>query len=143
MTALPGTPAEPPQTAAVDFPTRPDLFGDPLADPAGSELPTRQSLGFAAAPVPIDYATPPVPADLTVHHEAPPAPVPPPAAAAAASPAAQAGAGEASTAGPGMGGSYIWDLAATDVFPVKDEPDMPPPAPGAVSSDDAPGASGG
>jgi len=54
---------------------------------AGPELPTRQSLGFAAAPVPTDYAAPP--ADPT----------------------------------------SIWDLAATDVFPVAADPDAPAAAP--------------
>ncbi len=51
--------------------------------------PSRQSLGFAAAPVPADYAAPP----------AERAPEDTPGRAVAADP------------------SYIWDLAATDVFP--------------------------
>jgi hypothetical protein len=68
---LPATalPAEAPPTEAL--PPRP--------------LPTRQSLGFAAAPVPTDYAVP------------------------TAGPASE----PAQAADP----SYIWDLAATDVFP--------------------------
>jgi len=64
-------------------------------------LPTRQSLGFAAAPVPADYAAPPP-------GLAPPEPAP------AADP------------------SYIWDLAATDVFPAATDAAVPP--------DDAPAA---
>jgi Subtilase family len=55
--------------------------------------PTRQSLGFAAAPVPADYAVPTA---------GPPAELAPEGAP-----------GPARTADP----SYIWDLAATDVFP--------------------------
>jgi hypothetical protein len=62
--------------------------------------PTRQSLGFAAAPVSADYAAPPV----------------------------GPGAETAVAADP----SYIWDLAATDVFPAAPE--------GAVPQDEAPEA---
>ena len=65
----------------LDFPPGPEL----TAPVAGPELPTQESLGFAAAPVPTDYAAPP--ADPT----------------------------------------YIWDLAATDVFPVAADPDAPRP----------------
>jgi len=38
--------------------------------------------------------------------------------------------------------SYIWDLAATDVFPAATSPGLPetPEAPGAVPEDDDPGA---
>src|SRR6185437_5279272 len=43
-----------------DFPPRPAADGQ-----AGPALPTRQSLGFAAAPVPVDYAPPRAP-DFTV-----------------------------------------------------------------------------
>jgi S-adenosyl-L-methionine hydrolase (adenosine-forming) len=60
-------------------------------------LPTRQDLGFAAAPVLADYAAPP--AEL--------APEPGPETAVAADP------------------SYIWDLAATDVFPAATEAAAP------------------
>jgi len=70
-------------------------------------LPSRQSLGFAAAPVPADYAAPP----------AERAPEDTPGRAVAADP------------------SYIWDLAATDVFPAATDP--------AVPSDDAPEADQG
>ena len=61
-------------------------------------LPTRQSLGFAGAPVPADYAAPP----------AGRAPEDAPGRAAAADP------------------SYIWDLAATDVFPAASDVAVPP-----------------
>ena len=67
-------------------------------------LPSRQSLGFAAAPVPADYAAPP----------AERAPEDTPGRAVAADP------------------SYIWDLAATDVFPAATDAAVPP--------DDAPEA---
>ena len=70
-------------------------------------LPTRQSLGFAAAPVPADYAAPP----------AERAPEDTPGRAVAADP------------------SYIWDLAATDVFPAATDAAVPP--------DDAPEAGQG
>ena len=65
-------------------------------------LPTRQSLGFAAAPVPADYAAPPA---GQAQEDAP---------------------GRAAAADP----SYIWDLAATDVFPAASG--------AAVPQDDAP-----
>ena len=69
-------------------------------------LPTRQSLGFAAAPVPADYAAPPA---GQAQEDAP---------------------GRAAAADP----SYIWDLAATDVFPAASD--------AAVPKDDAPEAGG-
>jgi Subtilase family len=78
----------------------------PAAQDAGALL-TRASLGFAAAPVPADYAAPPT--EL--------APEPAPETAAAADP------------------SYIWDLAATDVFPAVTE--------AAVPQDDGPEADEG
>ena len=72
---LPGPGTEPPASGSAQTRTE--------------ALPTRQSLGFAAAPVPADYAVPP--AGLA-QEDAP---------------------GRAAAADP----SYIWDLAATDVFP--------------------------
>ncbi|HEY6312786.1 MAG TPA: S8 family serine peptidase [Streptosporangiaceae bacterium] len=58
--------------------------------PPGPDAPRSESLGFAAAPVPTDYAMPP-PAELgPAEDSVPVAPADP---------------------------SYIWDLAATDVFP--------------------------
>jgi hypothetical protein len=61
----------------------------PDAEPRTEAPPTRASLGFAAAPVAEDYAAPP--AELALDGD--------PGPARAADP------------------SYIWDLAATDVFP--------------------------
>ncbi|MGH3230488.1 MAG: hypothetical protein ACRDOA_18265, partial [Streptosporangiaceae bacterium] len=81
--------------------------GLPASDPAqlqAEALPTRQSLGFAAAPVPADQAAPP------------------------AGRATEDAPGRAVAADP----SYIWDLAATDVFPAASDPAVPP--------DDAPEA---
>ena len=109
--ALPGLEAAP---AAFDVaPPAPDL-GLPGTEPPASgsaqtrteALPTRQSLGFAAAPVPADYAAPPA------GHAQEDAP------------------GRAAAADP----SYIWDLAATDVFPAASD--------AAVPKDDAPEAGG-
>ena len=84
--------------------------GPPASDSAQTRteaLPSRQSLGFAAAPVPADYAAPP----------AERAPEDTPGRAVAADP------------------SYIWDLAATDVFPAATDAAVPP--------DDAPEAGQG
>ena len=67
------------------------------AGPRAEALPTRQSLDFAAAPVPADYAV--LPTELASE--------PAPETAAAADP------------------SYIWDLAATDVFPAATEAAVP------------------
>jgi subtilisin family serine protease len=80
-------PASPPAEAGVPGSGR----------PADEALPTRQSLGFAAAPVPSDFAVPP--AELE--------PEPAPETAVAADP------------------TYIWDLAATDVFPPAAEAAVP------------------
>jgi hypothetical protein len=84
--------------------------GPPSPDPAQTQseaLPTRQNLGFAAAPVAADYAAP----------SAGEAPEDAPGRAVAADP------------------SYIWDLAATDVFPAATDAAVPP--------DDAPEAGQG
>ena len=83
------------------MPTRVADSGPPASDSAQTRteaLPTRQSLGFAAAPVPADYAAPP----------AERAPEDAPGRAVAADP------------------SYIWDLAATDVFPAATDAAVPP-----------------
>ena len=50
------------------------------------------------------------------------------------------GAGRAA-AGRAEDPSYIWDLAATDVFPAAADPGPPTEAPGAVGEDGDPGAS--
>ena len=86
------------------FGLTPPAFGaaPPAPDSAVARaevLPIRQDLGFAAAPVPADYAAPP----------------------------AEGGPGPADP-------SYIWDLAATDVFPAA--------ADAVVTPDDASGADG-
>jgi hypothetical protein len=121
-----------------DFPPRPlAREGDDFPDfPTRVQLPTRQSLGFAAAPVPLDYAPPQAP-DFTV----------PSRAAGLVLSAGSANAGSAGAAGtadsraprtaePG----FIWDLSGTDVFPAA-APTDEPLAPGAVPQDDEPGAS--
>ena len=43
--------------------------------------------------------------------------------------------------GPAEDPSFIWDLAATDVFPPAPDPGPPTEAPGAVLEDGEPGAS--
>jgi hypothetical protein len=82
--APPASEAAPP---APEAPTTAPEAPPPAPEAAApaETVPTRQSLGFAAAPVPTDYAAPPA--------------APGPETAVAADP------------------SYIWDLAATDVFP--------------------------
>ena len=102
-----------------DFPPRPAPDGE--HGPARPDLPTRQSLGFAAAPVPVDYAPPQAP-DFTVPSRAAGLvlsadTVPNPAARAESPAAGPVSAGHV-TADPG----YIWDLAATDVFPAAADP---------------------
>ena len=138
-----------------DFPPRPAVGGG-----AGPALPTRQSLGFAAAPVPVDYAPPQAP-DFTVPSRAAGFVLSADTAPAASSGSlgsgslgsgspgssgSSAGAAAASRAAPAGGGpaedpSYIWELAATDVFPAAADPGPPTEAPGAVPEDGDPGAS--
>ena len=116
-----------------DFPPRPAPGGE--HGPARPDLPTRRSLGFAAAPVPVDYAPPQAP-DFTVPSRAaglvlsadtnpktPARPEPPAAGPVSADP------------------GYIWDLAATDVFPAAADPAPHAEAPGAADQDGDPGAS--
>jgi hypothetical protein len=128
-----------------DFPPRPAATGGSGQDRAGApELPARQSLGFAAAPVPVDHAPPQAP-DFTVPSRAaglvlsaesgPAAPADPPAPAR---PAGKACAPPPGAADP----SYIWDLAATDVFPAAPVPSPPAETPGPAPEDGEPGASG-
>ena len=128
-----------------DFPPRPAPDGE--RGPGVAGLPTRQSLGFAAAPVPVDYAPPQAPdftvpsraaglvlsADTTLANPADPA--------SPASPASPQASRTEPGSGPGADPGYIWDLAATDVFPAATHPG-PQEAPGAVPGDDDPGASG-
>ena len=119
-----------------DFPPRPAVGDDTDPGfPGGPNFPARQNLDFAAAPVPADYAPPQAP-DFTVPSRAaglvlsaeinPNAPTPP---------ARQAGR-PAQATNP----SYIWDLAATDVFPAAVKPSPTQEAPDAVPEDDDPGA---
>src|SRR5262249_26071302 len=121
-----------------DFPPRPAPDGEP-----GLGRPTRQSLGFAAAPVPVDYAPPQAP-DFTVPSS--PAglglsgPTAPSAGSAAGGPSAASGPAPVS-AGPVEDPSFIWDLAATDVFPAAGDPGSQTAAPGAAGEDGDPGAS--
>jgi subtilisin family serine protease len=135
--SLPPAPFDLVTSPDPDFPPRPALSDD--ADrgfPGGSNLAARQNLGFAAAPVPVDHVPPQAP-DFTVPSRAaglvlsadtnPNAPAPP--ARPAGRPA------------PATDPSYIWDLAATDVFPAAVNPGPTPQAPGAVPGDDDPGAS--
>ena len=115
-----------------DFPPRPAPDGEP-----GLGRPTRQSLGFAAAPVPVDYAPPQAP-DFTVPSRAAglvlSGDTAPSAASAAPGPAPV-------RAGPAEDPSFIWDLAATDVFPAASDPGPQTAAPGAAEQDGDPGAS--
>jgi hypothetical protein len=97
--APPAFEAAPPASEAPTTGPEAPTTAPEAAEPAGAS-PTRQSLGFAAAPVLADYAAPPAASD--------------PETAVAADP------------------SYIWDLAATDVFPAAAE--------GAVPQDEAPEA---
>jgi len=141
--SLPPAPFDFTTSPDPDFPPRPAAGDDPgpaavAGFPGRSDLPARQSLGFAAAPVSVDYA-PPQALDFTVPSRAaglvlsadtipnnpnnPPVPAGPQAPATAADP------------------SYIWDLAATDVFPAAVDLGPQPEAPGAVPQDDDPGAS--
>ncbi len=114
-------PAVMPDLGAPTIPGLPRL--DTGQAPAGPDVtrpvtsaapPSRTSLGFAAAPVAAVYPAPDLPVDYRVPSDAP------------------------APAGPGGGtdSSFLWDLAATDVFPVASP--EPPEAP----DDDAPGASG-
>ena len=121
-----------------DFPPRPA----PDAG-AGPGRPTRQSLGFAAAPVPVDYVPPQAP-DFTVPSRAAglvlSGDTTPSAASGPSATAAAAGSAPVS-AGPPEDPCFIWDLAATDVFPAASEPGPQTAAPGAAEQDGDPGAS--
>ncbi len=136
--SLPPAPFDFTTSPDPDFPPRPAVSDDTIPGfPRYPDLPTRQSLGFAAAPVPVDYAPPQAP-DFTVPSRAaglvlsaetdPNAPVRP--------------ARPAGRQAPTTDLSYIWDLAATDVFPAAVNPGPTQEAPGAVPGDDDPGASG-
>jgi hypothetical protein len=143
MTAMPPVPPDamlpaPFDVSALpdpDFPPRPAAGGE-----HGPALPARQSLGFAAAPVPLDHAPPQAP-DFTVPSRAAGLVL----SAGSASPGGPAGPAAADparvSAGPAEDPSFIWDLAATDVFPPAADPGPPTEAPGAAGQDGDPGAS--
>ena len=137
--ARPPTPYEFTTSPDPDFPPRPAVSADSDAPtipgfPGHPDLASRNDLGLAAAPVPVDYA--PQAPDFTVPSRAaglvlsgeinPNAPAPRPRPTGA----------QAQAADP----SYIWDLAATDVFPAAPHPGPTTPAPGTVPQDDDPGA---
>ncbi len=91
------------------LPGAPDLDAPPatveLGPAPAAEFPARENLGFAAAPVADDYVAP-FPAEPVAEEDPAPGPAPDP--------------------------SFIWDLAATDVFPAATGGDPPtetgPPA---------------
>jgi subtilase family protein len=140
----------------LDFPPRPrSREGDDFPDvpPSRAQLPTRQSLGFAAAPVPLDYAPPQVP-DFTVPSRAAGLVLSTGLTGTGSTDADSDGAGTAGAAGTGVvpaapaesrapgvkaDPSFIWNLSGTDVFPAAGGPDEPQ-APGAAPLDDEPGA---
>jgi len=144
MAALPAVAPDSLPPAPFDFTTSPDpdfpprpAVGDDI-DPGFPGLPNRtakQNLDFAAAPVPADYAPPEAP-DFTVPSRAAglvlSAETNPNAPARPARPTGR----QAPAADPG----YIWDLAATDVFPAAVKPGPTQEAPGAVPGDGDPGA---
>ena len=142
--SLPPAPFDFAASPDPDFPPRPAVGDDPgLAAIAGfpgrQDLPARQGLGFAAAPVPVDYAPPQAP-DFTVPSRAAGLVL---AAPTADNPAAPARPARPQAPAPAAAPGYIWDLAATDVFPAAVDPGPQQEAPGAVPEDDDPGASSG
>jgi hypothetical protein len=160
MAALPAVAPDSMPPAPFDFTTPPDpdfppwpavsdhpglaAFPDFPDFPGRQNLPARASLGFAAAPVPVDYAPPQAP-DFTVPSRAAglvlSADTNPADPADPASPARPQAVRTEPGSGPGADPGYIWDLAATDVFPAATHPGQQE-APGAVPGDDDPGASG-
>jgi hypothetical protein len=134
--SLPPVPFDFTTSPDPDFPPRPAVSDDTIPSfPRYSDLPTRQSLGFAAAPVPVDYAPPQAP-DFTVPSRA--AGLVLSADSNSATPPRPAGRqAPASAADP----SLIWDLAATDVFPAAVDSGPTREAPGDIPGDDDPGAS--
>jgi subtilisin family serine protease len=114
----------------------------------GSEFLTQRDMGFAAAPVATDYPSPVKPTVPPAPSGRPAQPGPPilpgrptmpawsgpsaPPDASGPYPASADPPGGGSGSGPAGDSASVWDLAATDVFPVA------PPEP---ENDDAPGAS--
>jgi hypothetical protein len=156
MTTMPVVPPDAKLPAPFDVSALPDPDFPPRpadGNGAGPARPTRQSLGFAAAPVPADYAPPQAP-DFTVPSRAAglvlSADNAPSGSSAATSSSAATGSSRSSAAfgltdPPGAGPTgepgFIWNLAATDVFPAAADPGPPTEAPGAVPEDGDPGAS--
>jgi len=140
--SLPPAPFDFAASPDPDFPPRPVVSDDPgLAAVPGfagrPDLPVRQSLSFAAAPVPVDYAPPQAP-DFTVPSRAAGLVL---SADTSATPARPAGPARPQAPASAADPSYIWDLAATDVFPAAVNLDPQQEAPGAVPEDGDPGAS--
>ena len=134
--SLPPAPFDFTASPDPDFPPRPAASDDTdLGFPGLPNTAAKRNLDFAAAPVPADYAPPEAP-DFTVPSRAagivlsaetdPNAPARPARRAVRQAPAADP--------------SYIWDLAATDVFPAAVQPGPTQEAPGAVPGDGDPGA---
>jgi hypothetical protein len=156
MTDLPAVPPDAMLPAPFEFGTSPDPDfpprpragqGDDFPDvpPSPVQLPTRPSLGFAAAPVPVDYAPPQAP-DFTVPSRAAGLVLSAGTAGAAGTDAVPAAPAESRAPGSKAADpSFIWNLSGTDVFPTAERPDEPeaPEAPGTVPQDDDPGASAG
>jgi hypothetical protein len=119
-----------PETATDPNITR-TAGGPRAAEPA--DIPTRQSVDFAAAPVATSYPGPAPPdEDATIVYPADAAPGYRADAASAAADGWPPPGPPMAGGGPATDPNAIWDLAATDVFPV-----APPQAP----DDEAPGAS--
>ncbi|HEX5296134.1 MAG TPA: S8 family serine peptidase [Streptosporangiaceae bacterium] len=156
MTDLPAVPPDAMLPAPFEFGTSPDpdfpprpraRQGDDFPDvpPSRVQLPARQSLGFAAAPVPVDYAPPQAP-DFTVPSRAAGLVLSAGTAGAAGTDTVPAAPAESRAPGSKAADpSFIWNLSGTDVFPTAERPDEPgaPEAPGAVPADDDPGTSAG
>src|SRR5690242_13282292 len=152
MTDLPAVPPDAMLPAPFEFGTSPDpdfpprpraRQGDDFPDipPSRLQLPTRPSLGFAAAPVPVDYAPPQAP-DFTVPSRAAGLVLSAGTAGAAGTDAVPAAPAESrAPRSKAADPSFIWNLSGTDVFPTAERPDEPeaPEAPGAVPQDDDPG----
>ncbi len=153
MAALPAVPSDslPPEPFGFaaspdpDFPPRPAVSDDTGPGfPGLPNLPARKNLGFAAAPVPVGHAPPQAP-DFTVPSRAAglvlSADTNPDFAKNPGTPNRPDAQAPSARQAPAADPSYIWDLAATDVFPAAVNPGPTPLAPGAVPEDDDPGAS--
>ena len=124
----------------ADFPPRPAASDDPAADfPGRPNLMTRPGLGLAAAPVPADYAPPQAP-DFTVPSRAAGLVLSGDTFSPAAPAAPAAPVGPEDGTGRPADPSFIWDLAATDVFPAAADPGPQTETPGPVPEDGEPGA---